>query len=138
MPIEVRPLAAAIGAEIGGVDLREPLVDGTVADIRKALLDHLVVFFRDQDLTDEQHLAFALRFGPISLSPLATRYQETPSVTVLDQLSPKGEGADEWHSDNTFMAKPPLGSILPSGCRPSVATPASPACTPPMTRCPRR
>src|SRR5437870_7302907 len=112
MSIEVQPLTAAIGAEISGVDLRDPLDDDTVAAMRRALLDHLVVFFRDQDLTDEQHLAFALRFGPISLSPLATRYQETPSVTVLDQLSPKGEGADEWHSDNTFMAKPPLGSIL--------------------------
>src|SRR5437868_11103397 len=112
MPIEVHPLTAAIGAEISGVDLREPLDDNTVAAIRGALLDHLVVFFRDQDLTDEQHLAFALRFGPLSVSPLSTRYQESPSVTVLDQVSPRGEGADEWHSDNTFMARPPLGSIL--------------------------
>src|SRR5437870_254582 len=120
MSIEVQPLTAAIGAEISGVDLRDPLDDDTVAAMRRALLDHLVVFFRDQDLTDEQHLAFALRFGPISLSPLATRYQETPSVTVLDQLSPKGEGADEWHSDNTFMAKPPLGSILRAERLPAV------------------
>src|SRR5438309_11971494 len=112
MSIDVRPLTAVIGAEIFGVDLRQPLDDGTVSDVRKALLDHLVVFFRDQDLTDEQHLAFAQRFGPLSVSPLATRYQETPSVTVLDQVSPKGEGADEWHSDNTFMTRPPLGSIL--------------------------
>ena len=110
--IDIRPVTATIGAEICGVDLARPLDDPTVAAIRRALLDHLVVFFRGQQLTDEQHLAFALRFGSLSVPPLATKYQETPAVTVLDQVNPKGEGADEWHSDNTFMARPPLGSVL--------------------------
>ena len=110
--LTVTPLTAAIGAEIAGVDLRRPLADETVAAVRAALLSHLVVFFRDQPLTDDEHLAFALRFGPPSVPPLATKYQDRPTVTVLDQVSPKGEGADEWHSDNTFMAHPPLGSIL--------------------------
>lgn len=110
--IEMRPLTAAIGAEIHGVDLTDTLDDETVTAIRAALLEHLVVFFRDQHITDEQHVDFALRFGPLSVSPLVTKYQETPVVTVLDQVSPKGEGADEWHSDNTFMAHPPMGSIL--------------------------
>jgi taurine dioxygenase len=112
MAVEVRPLTAAIGAEVAGVSLADALEDETIACIRGALLDHLVLFFRDQDLTDEQHLDFALRFGPLSLSPLVTRYQDTPKVTVLDQVNPKGEGADEWHSDNTFMPNPPMGSIL--------------------------
>lgn len=110
--VRIKPLTPTIGAEISGVDLREPLKDDTVAAIRQALLDHLVVFFRDQPLTDEQHIEFALRFGPLSISPLATRYQDSPSVTVLDQVSPRGEGADEWHSDNTFMARPAMASIL--------------------------
>jgi taurine dioxygenase len=110
--IGVRPLTAAIGAEVSGVDLRQELPDVTVAAIRQAFLDHLVVFFRGQALTDEEHLAVALRFGPLSVPPLATRYQDRPTVTVLDQVSPKGEGADEWHSDNTFMPNPPMGSIL--------------------------
>jgi len=110
--LSVRPLTAAIGAEIAGVDLRRPLADEAVAAVRQALLDHLVVFFRDQPLTDDEHLAFALRFGPLAVPPLATKYQDRPAVTVLDQVSPKGEGADEWHSDNTFMDHPPLGSIL--------------------------
>jgi taurine dioxygenase len=110
--IEVRPLTAAIGAEIGGVDLRESLSDETVTALRQALLDHLVIFFRDQPLTDEEHLVVAQRFGPLSVPPLATKYQDRPTVTVLDQVNPKGEGADEWHSDNTFMASPPMGSIL--------------------------
>jgi len=110
--IEIRPLTAAIGAEIVGVSLANALDDAAVDRIRAALLEHLVLFFRDQDVTDEQHLAFALRFGPLSISPLATKYQDSPSVTVLDQVNPKGEGADEWHSDNTFMPNPPMGSIL--------------------------
>src|SRR5688572_28826948 len=108
----VTPVTAAIGAEVSGVDLRDDLDPATVARIREALLDHLVLFFRGQDLDDDAHLKFALRFGPLSISPLATKYQDSPAVTVLDQDAPKGHGADEWHSDNTFMAKPPLGSIL--------------------------
>jgi taurine dioxygenase len=110
--IEVQPLTAAIGAEVVGVDLREPLADEQVATLRGALLDHLVLFFRGQRLSDEEHLVLAQRFGPLSVPPLATRYQDRPTVTVLDQVRPKGEGADEWHSDNTFMAHPPMGSIL--------------------------
>jgi taurine dioxygenase len=110
--LEITPLTPAIGAEVSGVDLGGPLDDATIAELRRALLDHLVIFLRGQDITDDQHLAFALRFGPLSVPPLATKYQERPTVTVLDQVNPKGEGADEWHSDNTFMPKPPMGSIL--------------------------
>jgi taurine dioxygenase len=118
--LAVRPLTAAIGAEITGVDLGAPPDAATVAAIRAALLEHLVLFFRDQHIDDEQHLAFAHAFGPLSISPVATRYQDTPTVTVLDQVSPKGEGADEWHSDNTFMPRPPMGSILRAAQLPPV------------------
>ena len=118
--LDIVPLTTVVGAEISGVDLRDTLDEDTVAGIRQALLDHLVIFFREQPLTDDQHLAFAQRFGPLSIPPLATKYQESPTVTVLDQVSPKGEGADEWHSDNTFMARPPLGSILRAVTLPSV------------------
>jgi taurine dioxygenase len=117
---EIRPLTATIGAEIHGVDLREELDDATIAAIRRALLDHLVVFFRDQCIDDAQHLAFALRFGPLHVSPLATRYQDSDAVVVLDQVHPKGEGGDEWHSDNTFLETPPMGSLLRAVQLPSV------------------
>ena len=110
--MEIEPLTPTIGAMVTGVDLSAELDAATVAAIRRALLDHLVLFFRDQDLDDERHLAFALRFGSLSVPPLATAYQDTPAVTVLDQVKPKGEGADQWHSDNSFMAHPPLGSVL--------------------------
>ena len=111
--IEVRPLTAAIGAEIHGVDLREPLDDADVAAIRAGVpRAPRRSSSATSTSTDEQHLAFALRFGPLHVSPLATSHQESPEVIVLDQVSPKGEGADEWHSDNTFLANPPMGSIL--------------------------
>jgi taurine dioxygenase len=111
-PPDIRPLTATIGAEIHNVDLRDELSDETIVGIRQALLDHLVVFFRDQCIDDAQHLAFALRFGPLAVSPLATRYQDSDAVVVLDQVNPKGEGADEWHSDNTFLETPPMASLL--------------------------
>jgi taurine dioxygenase len=110
--IEIRPLTLAIGAEITGVDLRAPLADDDVVRLRRALLDHLVLFFRGQDIDDEQQLDFALRFGPMHVSPLQTVHQDAPEIVVLDQIHPVGEGADEWHSDNTFLAEPPMGSIL--------------------------
>jgi taurine dioxygenase len=110
--IEIRPLTAAIGGEVRGADLRDELSDVDVKILRQGLLDHLVLFFRDQHITDEQQLAFASRFGPMHVSPLQTVHQDAPEIVVLNQVFPKGEGADEWHSDNTFLADPPMGSIL--------------------------
>ncbi len=110
--VEITPLTAAIGAEVSGVDLREELTDVDVKVLRQALLDHLVLFFRDQPVTDDEQIVFALRFGPMHVSPLQTVHQDAPEIVVLDQVHPQGEGADEWHSDNTFLAEPPMGSIL--------------------------
>ena len=110
--LDVRPVTAEIGAEIHGIDLREPLDEGTVDALRHALQRHLVLFFRDQDITPAQHLAFAKHFGPITVAPFGPKHPDFPEITVLDQTTPKGEGADNWHADNTFMPAPPLGSIL--------------------------
>ena len=110
--IAIRPLTPTVGAEIEGVDLRRPLSHGEVDAIEEALLAHGVVFFRDQDITPAQQVAFARQMGPVSIPPFAPKYGTDPELLVLDQVSPKGEGADEWHSDNTFAAEPPMGSIL--------------------------
>ena len=110
--LEIHPLTPALGAEIRGVDLREPLDAATRGALERALHDHLVLFFREQKLEPEQQLAFARQFGEIGVPPFAPKYGERPELIVLDQVSPKGEGADAWHSDNTFMSEPPLGSIL--------------------------
>jgi taurine dioxygenase len=110
--IEITPATTAIGAHVSGVDLRDELSDVDVKILRQGLLDHLVLFFRDQHVTDEQQLDFALRFGPMHVSPLQTVHQDAPEIVVLNQVYPRGEGADEWHSDNTFLADPPMASIL--------------------------
>ncbi len=110
--LKIRKLTASIGAEVAGVDLREPLSAEMRAAIFEALITHHVIFFRDQDITPEQQVAFAKQFGPISFPPFAPKYGTNPELIVLDQESPRGEGADAWHSDNSFMSEPPMGSVL--------------------------
>ena len=112
MDIDLRPMTATLGAEIYGVDLSEDLDDATIASIRAALLDHLVLVFRDQDIDTEDHIAFARRFGEIKRPPVSTAHGGPPEVNVIDQDDPRGEGADAWHADNTYTAEPPMGSLL--------------------------
>ena len=111
-PLHVQPVTATIGANVDGIDLREPISEIDRKAILEALFEHHVLFFRNQDITPEQQVAFAKQFGPISFPPFAPKYGDNPEYIVLDQTNPRGEGADQWHSDNTFMAEPPMGSIL--------------------------
>ncbi|MGH0033887.1 MAG: TauD/TfdA dioxygenase family protein [Myxococcota bacterium] len=120
MSVVVHPVTGVIGATISGVDLRQPLEAADRDAILQALLDHGVLFFRDQDITPDQQVAFAEQFGEISIPPMAPGAEMRPEVMVLDQVAPRGQGADNWHSDNTFMAEPPLGSILKAVELPSV------------------
>ncbi|MGB0617935.1 MAG: TauD/TfdA dioxygenase family protein [Myxococcota bacterium] len=110
--LQVEKVTSTIGARVEGVDLRTLLTETERDAILAALVEHHVLFFRDQDITPEQQVAFAKQFGPISYPPFAPKYGTNPEYIVLDQTHPRGEGADEWHSDNTFMAEPPMGSIL--------------------------
>lgn len=112
IPLSIQPVTATIGAEISGVDLSQPLESEARDAIRAALLEYHVLFFRDQDITQAQQIAFARQFGEISIPPFAPKYGTNPEMVVLDQTHPRGEGADAWHSDNTFMAEPPMGSVL--------------------------
>ena len=83
-----------------------------MTQIREALGAHLVLVFRDQALSPEQHIAFARHFGPIKRPPVPTHHGGPPEINVLDQRTPRGEGADNWHADNTYTATPPMASIL--------------------------
>ena len=111
--VEVRPIAGAIGAEVHGVDISADLDDGTIGEIRKALLDHCVIFFRDQTLDTPQHKRFARRFGDIFIHP---NYKGTQADSEIVQI--KREPGDkkivgeEWHADTTMVAEPPMGAIL--------------------------
>ena len=110
--VQVQPLTATIGAEVGGVDLREPLREDEVEAITEALGRHQVLFFREQAMSAEQQVAFARRFGEIDLPLFRTTSSPVPEVLILDQVAPRGEGADSWHADNTYMETPPMASIL--------------------------
>ena len=72
--IEIKPLTPTIGAEIFGVDLREPLSDEDVSRIEQALCEHLVVFFRDQDISKAQQIAFGRHFGELCFPPFMTQH----------------------------------------------------------------
>jgi taurine dioxygenase len=108
--IEFHPATRSIGAEVTGVDMRKPLSEEEVHAVRQGWLTHRVLFFRDQHITDEEHIQFALRFGTLNIP--AFNKDQTSAIHRLDQTSPKGEGGDEWHSDNTFEPTPPMGSLL--------------------------
>ena len=110
----VSPLTPRIGAEIEGIDLGEKLTDEAIAEIRQALLTYKVIFFRDQDITEEQHIAFARRFGDLEVHPMSeAQDQPNPEIFHL-KTRPDGStsGADLWHSDVTWRAEPSLGSVL--------------------------
>jgi len=110
--IQIRPITPTIGAEIIGVDLSR-LEDASFTAIHRALLDHLVIVFRDQHLSPENHLAFARRFGDLEPPhPVFAHLPEHPQVSVLETKGDTGVYNDEWHTDVTFRPRPALGSIL--------------------------
>ncbi len=111
--IEVRRTAGALGAEISGVDLSQPLADETIAAIRRAFVEHQVIFFRDQSLTPEQQLAFGRRFGPLNIHPYVKGMADHPEVMeIIKEPSDRINFGGGWHSDMSFLESPSIGSIL--------------------------
>lgn len=122
--VQVRKAHPHVGAEVSGVDLRRPLDDQTFAAVRQAFLDHSVLIFRDQDIDDEQQIAFSERFGalePISFSVAA----QHPFVYALSNVGDDGRvveadserhtflvGNSRWHTDSSFKAVPAKASLL--------------------------
>ncbi len=110
--LTVTPKSPTIGAEIGGIDLRHELADETIASIRQALLEHKVLFFRDQDITTDQHLAFGRRFGELEVHPFAINKPDYPEVLAITHDAGHPGRENNWHSDVTWRLQPSLGSIL--------------------------
>jgi taurine dioxygenase len=111
--IAVTPIAGALGAEISGVDLSRPLEADTVRAMRKALLDHLVIFFREQQLTPANFMAFAEAFGTPVEYPLLRGIDGFPFITEIVKLEhEKSNFGGVWHSDTTYLENPPMGSML--------------------------
>ena len=112
-PISVQPVAGALGAEISGVDLAKDLSDDTVAAIRRAWLQHLVIFFRDQDLSPAEFLAFARRFGEPVEYPFVKGLDEFPEIIpVLKLEHERVNFGGIWHSDTAYLDVPPMASML--------------------------
>ena len=111
--LEVRPISGALGAEVHGVDFGRALDDATIGGIRRALLDHCVIFFRDQRFDAEQHKALARRFGDIFVHPNYAGTQADPELVMIrrEPGDTKVVGED-WHTDTTYLECPPMGTML--------------------------
>ena len=111
--LTIRRVAGALGAEISGVDLSRDLPDETIAALRQALVEHQVIFFRDQALTPAQQVAFGARFGPLNVHPYVAGMAAHPEVMeIVKEPSDKVNFGGGWHSDMSFLERPAVGSIL--------------------------
>ncbi|HEY5299385.1 MAG TPA: TauD/TfdA family dioxygenase, partial [Acetobacteraceae bacterium] len=111
--IDISPIAGALGAEVGGVDVAQDLDDAVIGEIRRALLDYGVIFFRDQKLGIDRHKAFTRRFGEIFIHPNYKGVSADPEI--VDIRREPGDTkivGEDWHTDTTMAAEPPLGAIL--------------------------
>lgn len=112
----VAPLSPTIGAVIDGVSLAEPVDEELFAELNRALLEWKVLFFRGQDITGDQHIAFARNWGPLESHPFikisVEQPDETPEVVRFEKGPKLGGYENVWHSDVTWREIPSLGSIL--------------------------
>ena len=111
--LEIHPIAGTLGAELSGVDLSRTPDDETIAAIRRAWLEHLVIFFRDQDLPPAKLLAFARRFGEPIEYPFVRGLEEFPEIIPVVKLEHERVNfGGIWHSDTTYLDVPPMASML--------------------------
>lgn len=111
--IDVRPIAGAIGAEIGNVDLRGALDDDTIADIRRAWLEHCVIFFREQDLSPARFLEVARAFGDVIEYPFIKGLDDFPEIIPVVKLEHETTNfGGIWHSDTAYLETPPMATML--------------------------
>jgi taurine dioxygenase len=109
---DARMLGATIGAEISGVDLTRPLADDVIDDVRRALHDYKVIFFRNQPLTAAQHVAFARRFGDLEIHPFIPSNTSEPHLVRFEKSAEVAGYENAWHHDVTWREKPSMGAVL--------------------------
>jgi taurine dioxygenase len=113
--IELRPVAGALGAEIGGVDTSRPIPPAVVDEIRAALDQYLVIFFRNQELSLEQLKSFSACFGELSRVPYVGALEQHPEIiAVIKEANERNISTfgGTWHTDFSFLERPPVASIL--------------------------
>jgi len=108
----VQRLTPTIGAEIGDIDLRQPLDETTCLELRRALVQHKVLFFRDQDITPAQHVALARRFGELEAHPVLPHHPEHPELVLLGGSETVRATENMYHTDVSWREIPSMGSML--------------------------
>ncbi|HEX3408109.1 MAG TPA: TauD/TfdA family dioxygenase, partial [Caulobacteraceae bacterium] len=112
-PLQITPLADAVGAEVRGVDLSRPLPPATLARLRQAWLDAGVLVLPDQPLTSAAFLAFARELGEVSEYPFLTGLADHPEITEVVKLEHETVNfGGVWHSDTTYLPRPPMATLL--------------------------
>ena len=111
--IQVEPVAGALGAEVTGIDLSQAFDNGVIEEVKEALFSNLVLFFRDQDITPEDQLRLARRFGEILPYPLVEGLEEYPEIVPILKLEHETVNfGGVWHSDTAYLENPPMAAIL--------------------------
>ncbi len=112
--IKVRPITAALGAEVSGIDLSQPIDQASLAEVRQALLDHLVICFRDQELSEAQLAAFGQQFGSLEVEPFIRASKDEAGVHVTKGFHPDRPMGRTlgWHMDHTYLEVPTWGIAL--------------------------
>ncbi len=120
-PISVKRVGAFLGAQVTGVDLTAPLDPATIAAIAQAHAEHGVLVFPDQIISSDDLKRFGRHFGALTVHPFSTSEKETPELIVYDNKEGNPPPpTDIWHSDETFRAEPPMGTILCSKIVPEI------------------
>jgi len=111
--IEVKPISGACGAVVSGIDLSQDLDEQRLNEVKRAFHENLVIFFHDQDITEEQHKTFGRKFGTLNIHPRYVPLENHPEIIPIrkDPEHTTNVGG-KWHQDLTHLENPPLGSIL--------------------------
>jgi len=113
--ISLHPISGSLGVIIEGADLTKPLDDQTYAEIKQALLENLVIFFRDQPITPEQQIEFGKRFGELHIHPFIPSLEGHDEIIQLKAATGSNVNlrlANQWHPDLSYTSDPPLAGIL--------------------------
>ncbi|GAA4385388.1 TauD/TfdA dioxygenase family protein [Tsukamurella soli] len=109
---DVRPVSATLGAEVRGIELGAELPDDVIDEIRRALFEYKVLFFRDQPLTPDGHVAFASRFGELDVHPALPANGERPELVRFAKGADMAGFENTWHHDVTWSDRPSMGAVL--------------------------